>query len=81
MNIIQIGNSKGIVLPHTLIKQCGFKNAIEVELVDNCLVLKALKQPRQEWEKLFKAERQIDDLENREILTLQNKWDKEEWEW
>lgn len=81
INLVTIGNSKGIVLSQALIKQCGFKKVVEVELIDNCLVLKASKQPRQEWEKFFKSEGQIEDSENRDLLALQNRWDEEEWEW
>lgn len=81
INLVTIGNSKGFVLSQALIKQCGFKNVVEAELVNHCLILKAPDQPRQGWEKLFKSEAQTEEIENKDMLALQNRWDEEEWEW
>jgi antitoxin MazE len=81
INLVSIGNSKGIVLSQALLKQCGFKNIVEVELVNNCLILKAPQQPRHEWEKLFKSANPAEESETKDILVLKNKWDEEEWEW
>jgi antitoxin MazE len=81
LNLIKIGNSKGFVLSQTLINQCGFKNVVEVELKDHCLILKASDQPRQGWDKLFQSEEKPEDDEFKDFLCLQNKWDEEEWVW
>jgi antitoxin MazE len=81
LNLIKIGNSRGVRLPQNIIKQCGFKDAVEVELVDHSLVLKALGQSRINWEKLFKSEADTEDSEKNEVLAISNRWDEEEWEW
>jgi len=49
-NIIQIGNSKGIILPVEILKQLklSLKSAVSISLEDNNIVIKA--QPRQGWE-------------------------------
>lgn len=48
-NIIQIGNSKGIILPSEILKQLrlSLKSAVNVSLDGNNIVIKA--QPRQGW--------------------------------
>lgn len=48
-NIIQIGNSKGIILPSEILKQLrlSLKSAVSVSLDGNNIVIKA--QPRQGW--------------------------------
>ena len=49
-NIIQIGNSKGVILPAEILKRLNLslKSAVNVTLEDNHIVIKA--QPRQGWE-------------------------------
>jgi antitoxin MazE len=81
INLVTIGNSKGVVLSQALIKQCGFKNIVDVELVNHCLILKAPEQPRHGWENIFKSEAKEEDRDNIDMLALQNRWDEEEWEW
>ncbi len=48
-NIIQIGNSKGIILPSEVLKQLrlSLKSAVSISLDGNNIVIKA--QPRQGW--------------------------------
>ena len=48
-NIIQIGNSKGIILPSEILKQLrlSLKSAVSISLDGNNIVIKA--QPRQGW--------------------------------
>lgn len=49
-NIIQIGNSKGVILPAEILKQLklSLKSTVSVSLEDNNIVIKT--QPRQGWE-------------------------------
>lgn len=49
-NIIQIGNSKGIILPAEILKRLSLslKSAVSVSLDGSSIVIKA--QPRQGWE-------------------------------
>lgn len=81
INLIRIGNSKGIRLPQNLIQQCGFSDTIEAQLVNRCLVLKAVKQPRKNWEKIFKSEKDTQDDEIKDFLNVPNRWDENDWEW
>ena len=53
-DIIKIGNSKGIRLPASLLKQCGIDKKVEIEIKHNNIVLKPLKSPRAGWAAAFK---------------------------
>lgn len=80
-NIIQIGNSRGICLPESAIKQCGFEEFVEITLRDNGLLLQPSKKTREGWEESFhKMGESGDDLILGEDSTPSH-WDLEEWTW
>lgn len=81
INLIQIGNSRGVRLSQNIIKQCGFRDTIEAELVDHCLVLKPSHKARINWGKIFESEAGSEDEERNEVLAMQHAWDDEEWQW
>lgn len=81
IDLIKIGNSKGIRLPQNIIKQCGFTDTVEAELINHCLILKAPDQSRINWENIFKSESDMENSERNDILAMKNRWDEEEWEW
>jgi antitoxin MazE len=53
MDIIKIGNSKGIRLPLAVLKQCGIDSKVELEIQDSCIIIKPIKNPRQGWAEAF----------------------------
>jgi antitoxin MazE len=53
MDIIKIGNSKGIRLPLAVLKQCGIDSKVELEVKDNYIIIKPVKTPRQGWAEAF----------------------------
>lgn len=77
--IIKIGNSQGIRIPKPILEQCGFTKEVELEVVNQELIVKALKKPRNNWEVSFKkmAKQQDDKL----LETPTTDWENEEWEW
>ena len=82
LNIIPIGNSQGIRLPKTIIKQCGFGKSVEVEVVNHHLVIKSIiRTPRENWSEAFKTMSQNGDDTLLEFSNISHNWDKEEWEW
>lgn len=55
LNVIQIGNSKGIRLPKTILNQCAIQNEVDLEIKDGNIVLYPVKNnPRKNWDKKFK---------------------------
>ena len=62
-NIIQIGNSKGIILPSETLKQLrlSLKSAVSISLDGNNIVIKA--QPRQGWAEAAKRAHENGDDE------------------
>jgi len=80
VNIIRIGNSRGIRIPKALLEQCGLEGELELVPDGEQLILRPSARPRRGWAKAFKemAERGDDALHNGDI---QNDFDDSEWEW
>ncbi len=54
LKIVQIGNSKGIRLPKSLIDKYGFEDLLQVEEADNGIFLKSKNDEKLSWEATFK---------------------------
>ena len=52
-DIIKIGNSKGIRIPASILKQCGIETKVEIEVQYNKIILKPIKTPREGWAASF----------------------------
>ena len=81
LSIIKIGNSLGIRLPKTVIKQCNFDVTVEAEIKAGKLIISSQKSPRQGWEEAFKAmaKNKDDKLIDAEVFGLAS--DEKEWKW
>jgi antitoxin MazE len=81
-NLIQIGNSKGIRIPKSLIEQYQLSGEIELIPSKDGLLITASSKPRNGWEEIFKnsAAGQM-DAESTAWQTFSNKFDNEEWSW
>lgn len=56
IDIIPIGNSKGIRIPKALLKQCGINGSVDISVEGKKLVIRPLKKkPREGWEEAIKA--------------------------
>ena len=78
--IINIGNSKGIILSKTILEKYGFEDKIEIIMEENHLELKPVTPPRQGWDEAFKEMHERGDDE----LLIDNILDDdliEPWEW
>ncbi len=78
-SIIKIGNSRGLRLPKPVIEQCGFEKEVEIEVRNNEVIIRPVKQPRHNWAKAFKAMAEMGD--DKLIEFPNSEWDEEEWEW
>ena len=79
INVINIGNSKGIRLPKAILEQYNISDTLELILEKGKIVLKPKSIPRKGWEKSFQLmsingddKLIIDDIFDDEII--------EEWE-
>jgi len=48
--IIPIGNSKGIIIPSSFMKDLGLTDSVEMDVVENTLVIRAVSSARKGWE-------------------------------
>jgi antitoxin MazE len=48
--IISIGNSKGVIIPSSFLKDLGLTDAVEMEVVENTLVIRSVSKVREGWE-------------------------------
>jgi antitoxin MazE len=81
VELIRIGNSRGIRIPKPLIEQCGLGDTVELRVEHHCLVISAERQARQGWEDAFRA---AGPASNDEMLlgdNTPNNFDLEEWHW
>ncbi len=47
--------------PLAVLKQCGIDSKVELEIQDNCIIIKPIKNPRQGWAEIFERMHQNDD--------------------
>jgi len=80
VELIRIGNSRGIRIPKSLIEQFGFGNGIELRIENHRLVMVPDHQPRQGWKEAF---RRAGASAKDEVLlgTPPNEFDHNEWQW
>jgi antitoxin MazE len=54
VSLINVGNSKGIILSKTILEKYGFVEKIELVMKQDHLELIPVKPPRQGWDEAFK---------------------------
>ncbi len=55
VNIVSIGNSKGIRIPKSVLEQCNFNKEADLEVENNKIIIKPVrKKTRAGWDKAFK---------------------------
>lgn len=83
MQLIKIGNSRGVRLPKSVIEQVGLEDGIELEVRSNEVAIRpAKRKPRAGWAESFKAMAEAgDDALIDGPLPSLTKFDEEEWEW
>ena len=80
--LIEIGNSRGLRIPKSLLEISGLENEIELEVQGRSLVLKAPERPRSNWEEAFAKDASPDlEVEQEEWTSFANDFDEEEWKW
>lgn len=82
VNVVRIGNSRGIRIPKPLLEQCHIGNTVELEVRGDHLVLRPADRARAGWEEAFRrmADEGDDALIDREAWPVA-RWDQTEWHW
>jgi antitoxin MazE len=80
VQLVRIGNSRGIRIPKALIEQCGFSEVVELRVAGDRLVISARRPARAGWREAFE---QAGNAGSDELLLegMTNRFDGEEWEW
>jgi len=82
VELVRIGNSRGIRIPKPLIEQCGFGDTVELHVEKNRLVIAPEHPPRKDWRKSFAA---AGAVMHKDPILLDdmppNAFDHEEWTW
>lgn len=81
--LIKIGNSQGIMLTKTLLRQYEFGTEVEIEAKEEGLLLKPIqRKARQGWAEQFAQATVADDAPEEALLEgFANEFDKTEWQW
>jgi antitoxin MazE len=76
-SLTRIGNSRGVIIPAHLLKQCGFEDEVEIEHHNNRIVISPARKPRAGWAEAIRDEGADDLL----IEDAPNDFDADEWTW
>ncbi len=79
--IRNIGNSKGIILPQSMLKLCFIENEVNIEVKDNTIVISSVNDnKRKGWAKAFQemAKNGHDHLDAPDVFEDENFGD---WTW
>jgi len=80
VNIVSIGNSKGIRIPKSILDQCKFNKEADLEVDNNKLIIKPVKRKiRDGWVSAFRLMHELQE----DALLLDDSLDSEikDWEW
>jgi antitoxin MazE len=81
IELVRIGNSRGIRIPKPLIEQCGFGHEVELRVENQCLVISPKRSARQGWDELFQAAGPSTSDTHLLETAGTNQFDREEWRW
>jgi antitoxin MazE len=81
VELVRIGNSRGIRIPKPLIEQCGFGDAVELLVERGRIVIAPERAPRQGWKEAFAAAGPATDDSSPFEAMPANEFDDEEWTW
>ncbi len=80
VNLIRIGNSRGVRIPKPLIEEIGLGGGVEMSVEGSALVLRPASHPRAGWAEDMKRMHEAgDDVLLDEFVPTE--FDETEWEW
>ena len=81
VDLVRIGNSRGIRIPKPILEQCGFKGQVEMTVKGNVLVIAPARTIREGWDDAFEAMAAAGDDQVLFPEDMSHGWDEAEWEW
>ena len=78
--LIEIGNSRGVRLPKTMIAEAGLHEDVEIRLQEGAIVILPARPPRSGWSEAAQSLRERDD----DLLLdppTPTRFDDQEWDW
>jgi antitoxin MazE len=83
VDLVRIGNSRGIRIPKSMIKQCGFGDTVELRVENQQLIIAPGHAPRRGWKQVFESAPACSQVEDKLLLRdlRENEFDREEWQW
>jgi antitoxin MazE len=80
INIVPIGNSKGVRIPKMILKQCHITETVDLQVKGKMIIIKPLDDtPRKGWGEMFKA--MAEQKDDRLLIDDSIDITTEEWEW
>ena len=77
--VIRVGNSQGVLIPKTWIKQLDLNGDVEMTIEEEKIIVQKSSRLRDDWR--VKFEKAIKGKESEKIDFLHNSFDDKEWEW
>jgi antitoxin MazE len=81
VELVRIGNSRGIRIPKPFLEQCGFEHTVELWIENDRLVVAQARVPRQGWEEAFRAAGPSTQDELLLDALPPSQFDREDWRW
>ena len=81
IKLISIGNSRGIRIPSSIIRQCGLGNELDMRVENGVIMLTPARSVREGWSSGF--EKMAAAGEDAPLVpdALENDFDTEQWTW
>ncbi len=81
VNLVSIGNSKGVRIPASVIKECGLGNELEMRVENGVVVLAPARGVREGWDSAFEKMAAAGDDAPVIPDAVENDFDTEDWTW
>lgn len=81
VKLVRIGNSKGVRIPHTLVRQYGFGDVVELDPQKGQLVIRPAQKPREGWAESFRRAAGETDGAMQERRMVATEGAEDEWIW
>jgi len=81
LELVRIGNSRGIRIPKALLEQCGLEESVNVRVDRGRLVIEPSRSVRAGWNEAFQSAGDASDDDLLLEPAAPNAFDREEWTW